>query len=90
MIVHRAGTKMKQVNALSCNLIMVIQKNNIMLNLRKAQDEDEYLKAIITILEGDKPYDDYIIQQNTLHKICNGIELIVVPRKMERNNKKST
>lgn len=81
---HRNGTHMRHVDALSRYAILTVStKDELRLRLEKAQQGDEYLKAIMDILE-TRQYMDYKKIGNVLFKESDGQDLLVVPRMMEK------
>uniref|UniRef100_A0A034VAM6 RNA-directed DNA polymerase n=2 Tax=Endopterygota TaxID=33392 RepID=A0A034VAM6_BACDO len=81
-IEHRSGERMKHVDSLSRYPVMVVT-SQIQVQIQKAQQNDEHLKAITAILD-DKPYADYVMKNGVLYKQWKGQELLVVPRNMEK------
>lgn len=75
-IEHRAGTKMRHVDSLSRNILMI--DTAISHRIKTAQEEDEYLIAIKTILN-DHSYNDYFLKNEIIFKMINGVELLVIP-----------
>ena len=82
-IQHRSGTAMRHVDALSRSPINIMTiSDEFSARLRKAQENDEHLKAIKIILS-TQPYEDYVNKNNILFKYKDGLTLFVVPRSME-------
>lgn len=81
---HRSGTQMRHVDALSRNPIMIIQEEDIVLNIRRAQVEDDELKTIFEVLKERENYDGYFMKSNVLYKLVSDDELLVVPKRMQR------
>lgn len=81
-IIHRPGSKMKHVDALS--RINVIQTPSLKHQLRQAQEDDDHVQAIKEILKV-KQYDDYVIYNELLCRYADSAYQIVVPKKMEMN-----
>ncbi len=81
---HRAGERMRHVDCLSryANEIFVVS-SEISCRLKAAQQKDEYIQAIRTILE-ERPYNDFKVKGRILFKFVQGNDLIVVPKIMER------
>lgn len=79
-IVHRPGTKMQHVDALS--RINVLQAPSLTQQLRQAQDDDEHIQTIKEILKV-KQYEDYVLHNQLLCKYADSSYQIVVPRQME-------
>lgn len=81
-VIHRAGTKMQHVDALS--RMYILQTPSISHQMKRAQDTDDHIKAIIEILK-EKPYEDYVIHRGLLCRFANSNYQIVVPETMQLN-----
>lgn len=86
-IEHRSGSRMMHVDALSrYPVVMVMQdilrEDGITERLKKAQDRDDYIKAIKKI-SATEEYQNFFLRNDVLYKYENGIELIVVPKSMQ-------
>ena len=81
---HRAGSKMSHVDALSRNPIMMIRDDNTLLKMKNAQRRDDELLAIIHILEEKDSHDNYFLKGEVLYRLVNDLELLVVPKGMQR------
>lgn len=81
-VIHRSGTSMKHVDALSRVYSYVIRDDSLVKSLQTAQQTDEQLKTIMTIVN-EHPHDDYMIQNGLLCKMINGNDVIVVPETMQ-------
>ena len=81
-IEHRPGNRMKHADALSRNSIMTV-RNELTYRLRKIQNEDETLRPIIALLKENIAYDDYVLQNDVLYKVCDDTLLLVIPKRME-------
>ncbi|GFY03583.1 transposon Ty3-I Gag-Pol polyprotein [Trichonephila clavipes] len=62
---------------------MLIQ-NSVHLQFLKAQQADDQITAIKTLLE-TMPDDNYIVKNKLLYKTVNGTDLLVVPDEMQAN-----
>ncbi|GFU92065.1 transposon Tf2-6 polyprotein [Trichonephila clavipes] len=62
---------------------MLIQ-NSVHLQFLKAQQADDQITAIKTLLE-TTPHDNYIVKNKLLYKTVNGTDLLVVPDEMQAN-----
>lgn len=82
LIVHRQGMRMKHVDALSRNAIMMVNKESINSKIKKLQQEDTEIKVITEILK-DRPYKDFCIRDGLVYKFVDGRELLVVPRVLQ-------
>lgn len=81
-IVHRAGSKMQHVDALS--RIYVIDMPSLLHNFQKAQETDDHIKTIKEVLKV-KPYENYAIHNKLLCKYEDSNYKIVVPADMQTN-----
>jgi len=81
IIEHRAGTKMRHVDALSRYPVMLVTTDEIIFKIKKAQHDDSGITPIIKILESQS-YEDYFLKSNLLYKSQNSLDLIVVPESM--------
>lgn len=75
---HRAGYKMKHTDALSRSVAVITSLKD---GIIQAQENDEGLKAIKTILN-EKQYDDFWIENGVLYK--GNQKQLVIPRSMEK------
>lgn len=80
-VIHRAGSKMRHVDALS--RVCPIQTDDLLGILRKNQEEDENLKNIIEKLNKQETYENYEIKNNLLYRQTGREKLIVIPELME-------
>lgn len=77
---HRAGNRMKHVDALSR---IVMQVDNQLLSIfKECQKKDDKIVAIIKILEHSE-YEDYTYKSDILMKMVNGKNVLVVPSEMQ-------
>lgn len=79
---HRAGTRMKHVDALSRAPVMLTSSDPIVEMIRSAQKRDEKLKVITELLK-TQTFDDYFVSDDLLMKLINGREVIVVPTELQ-------
>jgi transposase InsO family protein len=80
-IEHRSGSKMRHADALSRNPYVAAISTDIHQDLRRAQEADDGLKAIMEILKDQKPYKDFYLQNGLL---CKGMERrLILPQSME-------
>ncbi|GFX35402.1 transposon Ty3-I Gag-Pol polyprotein [Trichonephila clavipes] len=75
---HRTGSKMAHVDALSRPPHCMLIQNSVHLQFLKAQQADDQITAIKTLLE-TTPHDNYIVKNKLLYKTVNGTDLLVVP-----------
>ncbi|GFX87526.1 transposon Tf2-11 polyprotein [Trichonephila clavipes] len=81
-IEHRAGSRMKHVDALSRYPVMMVCNDTLTSKLKKAQEEDDNIQTFKSLLE--KQESEEIFERNgTLYKYLNGRELIVTPKAMQ-------
>lgn len=80
-IEHRPGTRMKYVDALSRNPVILINKN-VIPKIQKLQKNDSEIRAILEILKSG-PYENYCTYENILYKYVDGRELLLVPRALQ-------
>lgn len=86
---HRKGTRMKHVDSLSRNAIMIISaEENLATRIKSLQQQDDDLQHVFKILE-TQPYQNYLIRNGVLYKFDNGYELLVVPKALEVDVMKS-
>lgn len=89
---HRSNYQMQHVDALSRNAITTIisKEDNLVIKVKKLQEEDDDVKRVITILKQQPNYDDFVLRNNILFKDINGTELLVVPKSMQSEIIKNT
>ncbi|GFY13623.1 retrovirus-related Pol polyprotein from transposon 297 [Trichonephila clavipes] len=88
-IVHRTGSKMAHVDALSRPSHCMLIQNSVHIQFLKAQQADHQITAIKTLLE-TTPHDSHIVKNKLLYKTVNVTDLLVVPDEMQANIQKST
>lgn len=81
-VVYRPGVRMKHVDALSRYPVMVISASSIIPQIKKAQEEDQEIQAIIEILK-IKSYDSYCMKGGLVYKFKEGRDLLVIPKAMQ-------
>ncbi|GFX44876.1 transposon Tf2-9 polyprotein [Trichonephila clavipes] len=81
-IEHRAGSRMKHVDALSRYPVMVVCNDTLTSKLKKAQEEDDNIQTLKSLLEKQES-EEFFERNGTLYKYLNGRELIVTPKAME-------
>jgi hypothetical protein len=83
-IEHRPGSKMKHVDALSRNVMVIEVENELVSKVKNLQKNDETLKPIRLILAEEKPYEKYLLRGGILFREDDsGEELLVVPRSLQ-------
>lgn len=75
VVQHRAGVKMRHVDALSRSILQI--DNKFLCVVQERQKRDKHLAAIVKIVE-KTPYDNYTIQGGVLMKSVNGKPVMVV------------
>ncbi|GFW16737.1 transposon Ty3-I Gag-Pol polyprotein [Trichonephila clavipes] len=83
-IEHCTGSKMVHVDALSQLPHCMLIENSAHLQFLKAQQADDQIAAIRTLLE-TTPHDSYIIKNKFLYKTVNGSDLLAIPDEMLAN-----
>uniref|UniRef100_A0AAG5DQN0 RNA-directed DNA polymerase n=1 Tax=Anopheles atroparvus TaxID=41427 RepID=A0AAG5DQN0_ANOAO len=82
-VVHRAGSSMRHVDALSRAPVMMITRDPMIEALRRSQNQDERVKAIAELLKTQK-YENYVECDGLVMKVVQGRELIVVPSDLQK------
>ncbi|GFX79412.1 hypothetical protein TNCV_1715621 [Trichonephila clavipes] len=81
-IEHRAGKRMKHVDALSRYPVMMVCNDTLTSKLKKAQEEDDNIQTLKSLLE-KKESEEFFERNGMLYKYLNGRELIVTPKAMQ-------
>jgi len=71
---------MKHVDALS-RLTCILIEDSTKYRLREAQNKDDWIKAVKTVLDNAESYEDFFVRNNILYKDVLK-ELLVVPEYM--------
>lgn len=80
---HRSGGRMRHVDSLSRNAIMMISaEENLISKIKSLQRDDDELRHVLKILE-TQPYQNFVLRNGVLYKYDNGLELLVVPKAIE-------
>ncbi|GFT61569.1 transposon Tf2-11 polyprotein [Trichonephila clavipes] len=79
---HRAGSRMKHVDALSRYPVMMVCNNTLTSKLKKAQEEDDNIQTFKSLLEKQES-EEFFERNGILYKYLNGRELIVTPKAMQ-------
>lgn len=82
-LVHQPGTKMQHVDALSRIPRIMLIENGLLARVKQMQREDERCKTIMKILE-TKSHEDFTTRSGILYKWTDGNNLLVVPKKIEK------
>ncbi|GFY20719.1 retrovirus-related Pol polyprotein from transposon 17.6 [Trichonephila clavipes] len=81
-IEHRAGSRMKHVDALSLYPVMIVCNDTLTSKLKKAQEEDDNIQTLKSLLEKQES-EEFFERNGILYKYLNCRELIVTPKAME-------
>ncbi|GFT25069.1 retrovirus-related Pol polyprotein from transposon 17.6 [Trichonephila clavipes] len=81
-IEHRAGSRMKHVDALSRYPVMMVCNDTLTSKLKKAQEEDDNIETLKSLLEKQES-EEFFERNGILYKYLNGRELIVTPKAMQ-------
>ncbi|GBL98155.1 hypothetical protein AVEN_268248-1 [Araneus ventricosus] len=73
---------MQHIDALSRLPVMIISNDTLTEKLKKAQDEDENIQTLKSLLEKNE-VEEFFERNGILHKYINGRELIVAPKEMQ-------
>jgi len=79
---HRSGSSMRHVDALSRYPILIVEED-ILLNMKRAQNLDSEITVIKELLKHHPTYDDYVLKNDILYKTVNGQEMLVIPKGMQ-------
>ncbi|GFS75448.1 integrase catalytic domain-containing protein [Trichonephila clavipes] len=75
-IEHRAGSRMKHVDALSRYPVMMKCNDTLTSKIKKAQEEDDNIQTLKSLLEKQES-EEFFERNGILYKYLNGQELIV-------------
>ncbi|GFU29389.1 retrovirus-related Pol polyprotein from transposon 412 [Trichonephila clavipes] len=81
-IEHRAGSRMKHVDALSRYPVMMVCNDTLTSKLKNAQEEDDNIQTLKSLLEKQES-EEFFERNGILYKYLNGRELIVIPKAMQ-------
>ncbi|GFS86152.1 transposon Tf2-9 polyprotein [Trichonephila clavipes] len=82
-IEHRAGNRMKSVDALSRYPVMIVCNDTLTSKLKKEQEEDDNIQTLKSLLETQEA-ETFFERNGILYKYyLNGRELILNPKSME-------
>ncbi|GFX21094.1 retrovirus-related Pol polyprotein from transposon 17.6 [Trichonephila clavipes] len=81
-IEHRAGSRMKHVDALSRYPVMMVCNDTLTSKLKNAQEEDDNIQTLKSLLEKQES-EEFFEQNGILYKYLNVRELIVTPKAMQ-------
>ncbi|GFY17895.1 hypothetical protein TNCV_3383881 [Trichonephila clavipes] len=84
-ILHRSGSQMAHVDALSRIQVLTNQCNDsIVHSIKESQELDPHILFIKALLQKG-PYDNYCIKNNILYKFVDGAEVLVIPDEMQHH-----
>ncbi|GFV11033.1 hypothetical protein TNCV_2717781 [Trichonephila clavipes] len=81
-IEHRAGSRMKHVDALSRYPVMMVCNDTLTSKLKNAREEDDNIQTLKSLLEKHES-KEFFERNGILYKYLNGRELIVTPKAMQ-------
>ncbi|GFW96247.1 transposon Tf2-8 polyprotein [Trichonephila clavipes] len=81
-IEHRAGSRMKPIDALSRYPLMMVCNDTLTAKLKKAQEEDDNIQTLKSLLKKQES-EEFFERNVILYKYLNGRELIVSPKAMQ-------
>ncbi|GFW13373.1 transposon Tf2-8 polyprotein [Trichonephila clavipes] len=81
-IEHRAGSRMKHVDALSRYPVMMVCNDTLISKLKNTQKEDDNIQTLKSLLEKQESEESFE-RNGILYKYLNGRELIVIPKAMQ-------
>ncbi|GFS70735.1 transposon Tf2-8 polyprotein [Trichonephila clavipes] len=82
VIEHRAGSRMKHVDARSRYPVMMVCNDTLTSKLKNAQEEDDSIQTLKSLLEKQES-EEFFERNGILYKYLNGRELIVTPKAMQ-------
>ncbi|GFW80217.1 retrovirus-related Pol polyprotein from transposon 17.6 [Trichonephila clavipes] len=84
-ILHRSGSQMAQVDALSRIQVLTNQcTDSIVHRIKESQELDPHILSIKALLQNG-PYDSYYIKNNILYKFIDDAEVLVIPDEMQHH-----
>ncbi|GFV87105.1 transposon Tf2-6 polyprotein [Trichonephila clavipes] len=84
-ILHRSGSQMAHVDALSRIQVLTNQcTDSIVHRIKESQELDPHILSIKALLQNG-PYDNYCIKNNILFKFIDGAEVLVIPDEMQHH-----
>ncbi|GFW19564.1 retrovirus-related Pol polyprotein from transposon 17.6 [Trichonephila clavipes] len=81
-IEHRAGSRMKHVDALSRYPVMMVCNDTLTSKLKNAQEEDDNIQTLKSLIEKQES-EEFFERNGILYKYLNDRELIVTPKAMQ-------
>ncbi|GFX78878.1 transposon Tf2-9 polyprotein [Trichonephila clavipes] len=84
-ILHRSGSQMAHVDALSRIQVLTNQcTDSIVHRIKESQELDPHILFIKALLQNG-PYDNYCIKNNVLFKFIDDAEVLVIPDEMQHH-----
>ncbi|GFT52362.1 retrovirus-related Pol polyprotein from transposon 17.6 [Trichonephila clavipes] len=84
-ILHRSGSQMAHVDALSRIQVLTNQcTDSIVQSIKESQELDPHILSIKTLLQKG-PYDNYCIKNSILYKFIDGAEVLVITDEMQHH-----
>ncbi|GFX71343.1 retrovirus-related Pol polyprotein from transposon 297 [Trichonephila clavipes] len=84
-ILHRSGSQMAPVDALSRIQVLTNQyTDSIVHGIKESQELDPHILSIKALLQNG-PYENYCIKINVLYKFIDGAEVLVIPDEMQHH-----
>ncbi|GFX54439.1 transposon Tf2-6 polyprotein [Trichonephila clavipes] len=84
-ILHRSGSQMAHVDALSRIQVLTNQCTDYIVHrIKESQELDPHILSIKALLQNG-PYDNYCIKNNILYKFIDGAEVLVIPDEMQHH-----
>ncbi|GFU73234.1 retrovirus-related Pol polyprotein from transposon 17.6 [Trichonephila clavipes] len=84
-ILHRSGSQMAHVDALSRIQVLTNQcTDSIVHRIKESQELDPHILSIKAILQNG-PHDNYCVKNNILYKFIDGAEVFVIPDEMQHH-----
>ncbi|GFX88541.1 hypothetical protein TNCV_2659521 [Trichonephila clavipes] len=81
-IEHRAGSRMKHVDALNRYPVMMVCNDTLTSKLKNAQEEDDNIQTLKSLLQKQES-EEFFERNGILYKYLNGRELIVTSKAMQ-------
>lgn len=85
-VVHRAGTGMRHVDALSRYPVLALEAetdDGLLARVKSSQLHDEHCGLIREVLESGKEYRNHELRREVLYRFVDGAYQLVVPRSMQ-------
>lgn len=84
-VIHRPGTRLRHVDALSRHPVVMVIDAGILKRIRNAQQNDEECKLVRDILKVESTYKNFIIQNDLVYKFIDGNYLLKLPKLMQHD-----